>query len=1202
MKRAIFLFIAAIFMVSIAGAQSTGAVRGDRDRLLRSLSKSELTSIVSKLHKKTDATTTASCLLNVYVDDSGNDANAGDTPATAKKTIQAGIDAACAGGTVHVYPGAYSETATNRFVLGVNGPHQFGLFIDKAMTIQGVDGSGTPITSYSSVLAEVVTNATNNFGYSGIFVEGDGVKIQGVKILPNVPEDNKTIEVIGDNFTLKYCHLAIPVGGSVYFNDWQFNTGTNTSHLQSYNLDGNWLDMGTSIDLASGAGFSGLASGRLIKNNKFTNSEFWPSISFNGSDTGVPWFVYSVGGAVITGNNFTNTYNTVDVTSGHIRARGTYDNTQFDWNSYWSSNTFNKAVVTAVGAYPPITVRTYSYPGFYGTYNNVRRIGVTIQGEVDNASTNDQVLIAVGIYSNPVSINKNDLTLQGAGIGQTKLQGDGTTCTTAGIAFSGSRSGITIADMSITGWLDGIQMFTGPLSNVLIEDVEASNNCRHGIWSQAFGINGLTVRRVTASSNNALPNAAQSGRGIWIINGVKQNIVIENGFFNNNRLVGIDVSDGNVTGLTISGNEVKGNGDSGIGVLGAQGPGANLITNNTVMNNGRFGIEIKNPTGNGASSGAGSVVVLSNNVSRTVAATDLRDHCGIGVFRRFPVLADNADQPSGVFVKQNAVTGYRRAAVGATGDGFGIVIEGSNHTVDGNTVTNNDVGIQMQAGNPSINAQNTAYFDRGDATPTSNALLIANTVNTNAYGIRSIGAVTGSLTQNIIHDNTVNGVTILDEASTGVVANNNQICTNQTFGFENLGTTTVNATNNWWGEISGPTHVSNPGGTGDAVSDRVSFTPFDDEGPSSGPCPGPAKPIVFLADKLVKITQNKESDGDIYSNNDIEFGTGTTPGKHTGNLTAVDDVTLKSKNTIVGNVTAGDEVERSSNVTITGTVTEDPSTPMIPLPTLSFSAGGADVTVSKNGTRALAPGSYDEVELKEKATLNLRAGDYFFNELSVGKQAKLSINVSGGPVNINVVCDLFIDEKALVNVIGGSTALVTFSSRQDDDLVIGKGATMRGTIIAPEADLHFLADSKFRGAATAETIILDAKVKFQHHNSTAPFPKPSEVDASETVAEHVITDYVLEQNYPNPFNPTTEISFALPEAAKVKLHIFALNGQLVATLVDGELSAGRQQLRWNGRNASGKTVAAGIYLYRIVAQDRSGATVFTATKRMTFLK
>lgn len=36
----------------------------------------------------------------------------------------------------------------------------------------------------------------------------------------------------------------------------------------------------------------------------------------------------------------------------------------------------------------------------------------------------------------------------------------------------------------------------------------------------------------------------------------------------------------------------------------------------------------------------------------------------------------------------------------------------------------------------------------------------------------------------------------------------------------------VNAENNWWGAPTGPTHPSNPGGTGDAVSDNVDFTPW----------------------------------------------------------------------------------------------------------------------------------------------------------------------------------------------------------------------------------------------------------------------------------------------------------------------------------------------------------------------------------------
>jgi F0F1-type ATP synthase epsilon subunit len=128
-------------------------------------------------------------------------------------------------------------------------------------------------------------------------------------------------------------------------------------------------------------------------------------------------------------------------------------------------------------------------------------------------------------------------------------------------------------------------------------------------------------------------------------------------------------------------------------------------------------------------------------------------------------------------------------------------------------------------------------------------------------------------------------------------------------------------------------------------------------------------------------------------------------------------------------------------------------------------------------------------------------------------------------------------------------------------------------------------------------------------------PKESEVEESEVAQAEVITDYVLEQNYPNPFgrlpfsppergfagNPSTEIAFTLPEAGKVTLNIYALTGQLVATLVDGELPAGHHQLTWNGRNQSGQ-IAAGMYLYRLIVTDHDGNAVFTQTRRMTLLK
>ena len=136
--------------------------------------------------------------------------------------------------------------------------------------------------------------------------------------------------------------------------------------------------------------------------------------------------------------------------------------------------------------------------------------------------------------------------------------------------------------------------------------------------------------------------------------------------------------------------------------------------------------------------------------------------------------------------------------------------------------------------------------------------------------------------------------------------------------------------------------------------------------------------------------------------------------------------------------------------------------------------------------------------------------------------------------------------------------------------------------------------------------------RFVHHSSTAKFPKESEeseVEESEIAKFEVVTDYVLEQNYPNPFsqiprfagNPTTEISFALPEAGTVKLQIYDLLGNVVRTLVNDHRSAGLHEVIWNGRNGAGEAVAGGVYLYRLTI-ERNGAAPVVMTKKMTILK
>jgi hypothetical protein len=322
-------------------------------------------------------------------------------------TIQSAIDAANPGDIIKVYPGNYSEFAINRTVVTSSGPqgtYQFGLFFDAAkpnITVMGVNAAGSQITDPLLVAANVELNATNNFGPSGVFVNADKVTITGLNLYEADGDQNKTIEVIGDDFTLKFSRITD--GMSVYINDWSFNSISNTSHIRKYRIEKNRFENGTSLDIASGAGYSGGVGERKILNNFFDGNYFgdtayWALISFNGSNTGVPWFVYPVGGAQINGNTFINS-------EQYIRHRGTVNNNQFNWSDYWSSNSFDHGVITLTSE-SPFTPETYSYSTDY-TFNNVRRIGGLIQSEIDMVAQNGDIIKAgQGTFRESILVNK----------------------------------------------------------------------------------------------------------------------------------------------------------------------------------------------------------------------------------------------------------------------------------------------------------------------------------------------------------------------------------------------------------------------------------------------------------------------------------------------------------------------------------------------------------------------------------------------------------------------------------------------------------------------------------------------------------------------------------------------------------------------------------------------------------------------------
>ena len=85
------------------------------------------------------------------------------------------------------------------------------------------------------------------------------------------------------------------------------------------------------------------------------------------------------------------------------------------------------------------------------------------------------------------------------------------------------------------------------------------------------------------------------------------------------------------------------------------------------------------------------------------------------------------------------------------------------------------------------------------------------------------------------------------------------------------------------------------------------------------------------------------------------------------------------------------------------------------------------------------------------------------------------------------------------------------------------------------------------------------------------------------IAVNLPQSFELFQNYPNPFNPATTISYELPWDTRVNLRIYDLLGRQVATLVDGQKTAGHHQETWVATRFS-----SGMYVYQLSYVDPNG--------------
>ena len=162
---------------------------------------------------------------------------------------------------------------------------------------------------------------------------------------------------------------------------------------------------------------------------------------------------------------------------------------------------------------------------------------------------------------------------------------------------------------------------------------------------------------------------------------------------------------------------------------------------------------------------------------------------------------------------------------------------------------------------------------------------------------------------------------------------------------------------------------------------------------------------------------------------------------------------------------------------------------------------------------------------------------------------------------------------------GGGNGKAEWLSEDPQQVTIAAGdsASINLLIIAPDESGQYTADIILESndpdsSITRVQVVLDIVTSIAEENSLP-------------------TVYSLYNNYPNPFNPSTSINYDLPNQSNVKLKIYNILGEDIATLVNQEQNAGRYQVHWDASR-----LASGIYFYTIQAGD------FVQTKKMILMK
>ena len=400
---------------------------------------------------------------------------------------------------------------------------------------------------------------------------------------------------------------------------------------------------------------------------------------------------------------------------------------------------------------------------------------------------------------------------------------------------------------------------------------------------------------------------------------------------------------------------------------------------------------------------------------------------------------------------------------------------------------------------------------------------------------------------------TQNGYGIVASGASNPVINYCDIYDNSKLGVYNIDKSfNIDARWNWWGNNSGPTHSSNPGGSGQEVSDMVNFNPWLGSGASN--------PII----------------GDVSLNGAVQSFDASLILKYIVNPHGADSLNeIQQK---VADVSANGLIQAYDASLI-----------------LQYVVGSIEKFPASQ--KISSPGNENSQIEDIIALQKVQSGQFYLDNVKAkyGDEISIPVYVKNIKGMSSAQLSLTYDPSIIkITSIQNSDVSKNMSIAIFDDSQRGKiNIAMAGNKIAPDNGKLLILNVKISDKVKGEV------TSFINVNDFIVNEKDLKNSASAKIEIAGLPDkYSLYQNYPNPFNPSTTIQYDIPDdVAKVNISIYNSLGQLIKTLVNATQKAGSYKAVWNGTDNHGVKVSSGMYIYRM-----SSGSKFVKSKKLLLIK